>query len=215
MSTGSPCLTRRRHHTRRGCTQHQKAQQPTMNAPLSKPACLTVSWSSGSASLSESSDIDTSIAQRGALGQLCDGVDEQRRRASAARRAPFAVGRRSLRGSNARTISRPASGVSQRVVCGGALTLPAQINALRWQGWRRRRCAQAKHQRARIGRGPRHHTRGVLPCGDAPARRGLPDAWAAAQRLAAGLEDEVVLGHTARRGAWVGCIAQCVTTHNG
>ena len=49
-----------------------------MNAPLSKPACLTVSWSSGSASLSESSDTDTSIAQRGALGQLCDGVDEQR-----------------------------------------------------------------------------------------------------------------------------------------
>ena len=92
MSTGSPCLTRRRHHTRRGCTQHQKAQQPTTNAPLSKPACLTVSWSSGSASLSESSDIDTSIAQRGALGQLCDGVDEQRLRASAARRAPFAVG---------------------------------------------------------------------------------------------------------------------------
>ena len=94
MSTGSPCLTRRRHHTRRGCTQHQKAQQPTTNAPLSKPACLTVSWSSGSASLSESSDIDTSIAQRGALGQLCDGVDEQRLRASAARRAPFAVGSR-------------------------------------------------------------------------------------------------------------------------
>ena len=72
MSTGSPCLTRRRHHTRRGCTQHQKAQQPTTNAPLSKPACLTVSWSSGSASLSESSDTDKSIAQRGALGQLCD-----------------------------------------------------------------------------------------------------------------------------------------------
>jgi len=62
-----------------------------MNAPLSKPACLTVSWSSGSASLSESSDTE-SIAQRGALGQLCDGVDEQRFRASAARRAPFAVG---------------------------------------------------------------------------------------------------------------------------
>ena len=77
MSTGSPCATRRRHHTRRGCTQHQKAQQPTTNAPLSKPACLTVSWSSGSASPSESSDTDT-IPQRGSLGQPCDGVDEQR-----------------------------------------------------------------------------------------------------------------------------------------
>ena len=73
-----------------------------MNAPLSKPACLTVSWSSGSASLSESSDTE-SIAQRGALGQLCDGVDEQRvapvplgalRSRSARRR----LGRRSLRG---------------------------------------------------------------------------------------------------------------------
>ena len=69
MSTGSPCK-RRRHHTRRGCTQHQKAQHPTTNAPLSKPICLTVASSSGSTSLSESSDTDTSIAQRGALEQL-------------------------------------------------------------------------------------------------------------------------------------------------
>ena len=90
----------------------------------------------------------------------------------------------------------------------GALTLSTQIYLRR--GWRRRRRAQAKYQRARIGRGQRHHARGVLPRGDAPARRGLPDAWGAAQRLSAGLEDELVLGHAARRGAW--CIAQCVTT---
>ena len=94
MSTGSPCLTRRRHHTRRGCTQHQKAQQPTTNAPLSKPACLTVSWSSGSASLSESSDTDT--IERGSLGQPCDGVDEQRLRASGPWRAPLAGGPREV-----------------------------------------------------------------------------------------------------------------------
>ena len=100
-------------------------------------------------------------------------------------------------------LGRTLPGVRKRL----ALS-PSRLKYLRRE-WRRRRRAQAKYQRARIGRGQRHHARGVLPRGDAPARRGLPDAWGAAQRLSAGLEDELVLGHAARRGAW--CIAQCVT----
>ena len=100
-------------------------------------------------------------------------------------------------------LGRTLPGVRKRL----ALS-PFRLKYLRRE-WRRRRRAQAKYQRARIGRGQRHHARGVLPRRDAPARRGLPDAWGAAQRLSAGLEDELVLGHAARRGAW--CIAQCVT----